>query len=102
MEVTFCLYSVKTQAKAFWKGIGLMYVPEILRFLFAGGAEPIHCPWRTTCCLEAVCIATRMDYGKLRVMILDHVHHNSIESPKDRYLNHRTLEMSSGLGAAAR
>lgn len=48
-------------------------------------------------------MATKIDYGRLRIMNLDHVHHNSIErNRKDRYLRYRTLEMSSGLGAAAR
>ena len=68
-------------------------VPETLRILFAGGAEPIHCRLRTTCRSEVVCIATRMYCGRLVIMDLDHVHHSSMERyQKDKYLKHRTLQ----------
>lgn len=54
-------------------------VPGTLRFLFAGGAEPSHCPLRTTCCSKAVYIETSRDCGVLRIANLDHIHDNSIE-----------------------
>lgn len=46
-------------------------------------------------------MATKIDYGRLRIMNLDHVHHNSIERNRkeDRYLRYRTLDMSSGCGS---
>ncbi len=94
MEVAFCLLNplVSSETKQ-REG----EVPGTLGFLFAGGAEPIHCPLRTTYCSEAVCIATRKGSGGFRIMNLDRIHDSSIEgNQQDRCL---TLEMPSSLGA---
>ena len=92
MEVAFCLLNLLVSREIKQrKG----EVPGTLGFLFAGGAEPIHCPLRTTYCSEAVCIATRKG-SSLRIMRLDRIHDSSIEgNQQDRCL---TLEMPSSLG----
>lgn len=77
MKITFCLYIINIQAEASeWCEKD---VPGTLKSVFAGGAEPIHCPSRTTCRSDNVSIATRRYRSRFRNVILDRVHDSSIE-----------------------
>lgn len=61
---------------------------ETLGFLFVDVVEPIHCPWRMTCCLEVVDIATKRACSRSRIANLSLIHENSIVgNQEDRYLD---------------
>ena len=66
-------------------------IPETLSFLFGDGVGPIHCPLRTTFCLDIVCIATKRVCSRYSIANLPHVHDSFIVGiQKDRCFSHRT------------
>ena len=81
MKVGFCLGSIRqSPGQSKRSAIDRREVLETLGFWFAGEAVPIHCPLMTTYCSKVVCIATRMEYDRLRRIVnVDHIHDSSIE-----------------------
>lgn len=78
-------------------------IPETLGFLFVDGVEPIHCPLRTTFCLDVGCIAKRRVCSRSRIADLSHVHDSFIVGLRKTCVSHWTsfcISMPQGLGAA--